>query len=297
MIERDSPWGKLRVADAHVHFFSPGFFKALATQKNASVEDVGKILGWTMPGDSLAESWINELDRHGVERAALIASIPGDEASVLAAGQAYPDRFFKHAMVDPVHPWQPERFTEIDALCLFPAMHCFSLHSAEARRVFKWAASNGKAVFVHCGMLSVGVRRKLGLESRFDMRFSNPIDLHPLALEFSSVPFIVPHFGAGLFRETLMVADACPNVYLDTSSSNAWTKYLESPLDLRHVFKRALDVVGPQRLLFGTDSSFFPRGWHAPIFDHQATALYEIGVSQADAQAIFGENLKRIYSR
>ena len=54
MIEHDSPWGKLRVADAHVHFFSPGFFKALATQKNASVEDVGKTLGWTMPGDSLA---------------------------------------------------------------------------------------------------------------------------------------------------------------------------------------------------------------------------------------------------
>src|SRR5580658_1387656 len=100
MIERDSPWGKLRVADAHVHFFSLGFFRALATQKSASVEDVGKMLGWTMPDDSLAESWIHELDRHSVERAALIASIPGDEASVIAAGQAYPDRFFKYAMVD-----------------------------------------------------------------------------------------------------------------------------------------------------------------------------------------------------
>lgn len=294
MIERDSPWGKLRVADAHVHFFSPKFFAALAKQKGAAIEDVIATLGWTMPDDTLAESWINELDRNGVAQAALISSIPGDEGSVIAAAAGHPDRFFKYAMVDPVHPWQPERFTEVDALCLFPAMHCFSVHSAEARRVFKWAAANGKAVFVHCGMLSVGVRKKLGLESRFDMRFSNPIDLHAIAPEFSSVPIIVPHFGAGLFREALMLADACPNVYLDTSSSNSWTKYLESPLDLRHVFKRALEVAGAKRLLFGTDSSFFPRGWHAQIFEQQTTALYEIGVNDADARAIFGENLVRI---
>jgi len=60
---------------------------------------------------------------------------------------------------------------------------------------------------------------------------------------------------------------------------------------------RALDVVGPKRLLFGTDSSFFPRGWHHQIFDEQATALYEIGLSEADARSIFSENLLRIIGR
>ena len=39
------------------------------------------------------------------------------------------------------------------------------------------------------------------------------------------------------------------------------------------------------------------RGWHAKIFEEQATALYEIGVSEADARAIFGENLLRIIGR
>ena len=91
-----------------------------------------------------------------------------------------------------------------------------------------------------------------------------------------------------------MLADLCPNVYLDTSSSNHWTHYQESHLDLRQVFRRALDVVGPRRLLFGTDSSFFPRGWHHQIFDEQATALYELGLSAADAGLIFSENLLRI---
>ena len=92
-----------------------------------------------------------------------------------------------------------------------------------------------------------------------------------------------------------MVADACPNVYLDTSSSNRWMRYQAAPhMDLRAVFRHALDVVGPARLLFGSDSSYFPRGWHHQIFEEQTTALYELGVSYADARSIFGENILRI---
>ncbi len=138
------------------------------------------------------------------------------------------------------------------------------------------------------------MRNKLGLKSAFDLRFSNPVDLHAVALEHPQVPIIVPHFGAGYFREALMLADLCPNVYLDTSSSNQWMRYQESHMDLRQVFRRALEVVGAKRLLFGTDSSFFPRGWHEAIFEDQAKALYELGVSAHDAKLIFGQNLLRI---
>jgi predicted TIM-barrel fold metal-dependent hydrolase len=228
------------------------------------------------------------MDRHGVARAAIISSIPGDEESVIKAVAAFPERFFAYAMVNPLK-WQP---VNVDVACLFPAMHRYSIQSEEAARVFHWAEENRKAVFVHCGVLSVGVRKKLGLESLFDMRFSNPIDLHAVAMRYPTVPIVVPHFGAGYFRETLMLADLCPNVYLDTSSSNNWVRY--EHLDLRHVFRRALDVVGPHRLLFGTDSSFFPRGWHHQIFDEQARVLYELNLSIEDARAIFSENLLRI---
>lgn len=299
--QRESPWGPMAVADAHIHFFSHGFFSALAAQKSGlTIDAIGEQLGWQMPeiaAEQLAAAWVHDLDRHGVARAALIASVPGDEESVAAAVRAHPDRFFSFAMVDPVHAWNPDGLAEIGAACLFPAMHRYPVQSEEARRVFEWASRNRRAVLVHCGVLSVGVRKKLGLESRFDMRFSNPIDLHAIAQEFASVPIIIPHFGAGYFREALMVADLCPNVYLDTSSTNSWMRYQESHLDLRQVFRRALDVVGPQRLLFGTDSSFFPRGWHHQIFEAQATALYELGLSEGDARAIFQENLLRIFAQ
>jgi predicted TIM-barrel fold metal-dependent hydrolase len=109
------------------------------------------------------------------------------------------------------------------------------------------------------------------------------------------VPIIIPHFGAGMLREALMLADCCPNVYLDTSSSNSWVKYTPG-LTLDEVFKTALKVVGPERLMFGTDSSFFPRGWNGDVHRRQKSALDAIGVSADDQQKIFRDNFSRIFN-
>ncbi|MEO8098802.1 MAG: amidohydrolase family protein [Acidobacteriota bacterium] len=298
---RRSQWGPLRIADAHVHFFSHQFFLKLVAQKpGLTLESAQALLSWELPEpdpERLAARWIAELDQHGVNGSAMIASIPGDEGSVTVAARAHPDRLFAYAMVNPKQAFTGETFSDIRVACLFPAMHGYSIHDECTRPVFEWAQRERRCVFVHCGVLSVGVRKKLGLPSPFDMRFSNPIDLHAMAMHYPGVPIIVPHFGAGYFREALMLADLCPNVYFDTSSSNDWTKYQTPVVELRDIFKQALDVLGPSRLLFGTDSSFFPRGWNQAIFEAQATALYELGVGNHDARAIFGENLLRILAR
>ncbi len=303
-----TPWGPLSVSDAHVHFFSHGFFQALAAQSPslsaANIEaTVRSLLNWYPPQapEELAAAWVAELDRHGVGRAVLIASVPGDESSVEAAILRFPDRFWAYTLVNPLTPGVVARTQAaiqnggVRGICLFPAMHGYSVADERVDPLLQLAASQpGVVVFVHCGVLSVGIRKKLGLPSRFDMRFSSPLDLHPVALRYPGLPFIVPHFGAGLFREALMLCDLCPNVYLDTSSTNGWTRYLMPPPDLEAVFRQALDVAGPERLLFGTDSSFFPRGWHAAIFESQRATLHRIGISAADAAKIFGGNLERL---
>jgi predicted TIM-barrel fold metal-dependent hydrolase len=115
-----------------------------------------------------------------------------------------------------------------------------------------------------------------------------------VAQRFPAVPVIVPHFGAGLFREALMAADQAPNIYLDTSSSNSWMKY-HPGLTLDAVFRQALAVVGSGRLLFGTDSSFFPRGWQSAIYAAQTQALESAGGSAEDRAKIFGENFERLF--
>jgi predicted TIM-barrel fold metal-dependent hydrolase len=286
-----------------VHFLSHHFFELLAEQKpGLTIESMSGTLTWRMPPDdpdALARAWIDELDRYGISRAVLIASMPGDEASVSAAVAAHPNRFYGFFFVNPLAPDAVTRVQgTLDAgvmrgVCLFPAMHRFSIQDDSARAILDVVAATRPStiVFVHCGVLTVGVRKKLGIPSLFDMRFSNPIDLHAVALRYPQIRFVVPHFGAGYFREALMLADLCPNVYLDTSSSNRWMLYEPAGLDLRHVFRRALEVAGAKRLLFGSDSSFFPRGWVTEVFREQSKALYELGLSEDQARLIFSENL------
>src|SRR4051812_9337228 len=95
-------WGDISVADAHVHFFSHIFFSTLAAQRGGSgaddvaagVQEITRILAWTAPPEDpgeLAQIWTRELDRHGVDRAALIASVTCDEASAAAATARFPD--------------------------------------------------------------------------------------------------------------------------------------------------------------------------------------------------------------
>jgi len=147
---------------------------------------------------------------------------------------------------------------------------------------------------VHCGQLTVGVRKALGLPSAFDFRLGDPLEVARLANAYPTVPFIVPHFGAGLLREALIAADTSPNIYLDTSSSNRWMRFMPG-LTLDEVFRAALAVVGPGRILFGTDSSYFPRGWQRGVYEEQKAALDRLGVAAADQGAIFGGNFDRLF--
>jgi predicted TIM-barrel fold metal-dependent hydrolase len=303
-----SPLGTAPINDAHCHFFPTGFFSALGQQMPGASFDPPasaalRALGWEDPGadDALADRWVAELDRVGVSRAALIASVPNDGAAVGAAVRRHPTRVVGWFMVDPAATSAADTAAQtldkhqLRGLCLFPAMHHVGLHDPRVRELFEVAATRpGTAAFVHCGVLSVGARAKLGLPSRFDMSLGNPLLLHRLALDFPTVPIVIPHFGAGLFREALMLADLCRNVYLDTSSSNRWVRY-HPGLTLRAAFEQALAVLGAERLLFGTDSSFFPRGWIRTVYDEQVGVLDAIGVSPADRAAIFGGNFSRLF--
>jgi predicted TIM-barrel fold metal-dependent hydrolase len=61
------------------------------------------------------------------------------------------------------------------------------------------------------------------------------------------------------------------------------------------VFRTALGVAGGSRLLFGTDSSFFPRGWQRAIHDDQERVAAALGLTAADKAAIFGGNFDRLF--
>src|ERR1700726_1999721 len=102
----DTPWGPLPVSDSHIHFFSLRFFHALAQQRQISVESLEATLNWRIPAEDpaqLAVEWNAELDRHGLHRSVIIASVPNDHDSVVTAVARFPQRFYAYAMVNPVN--------------------------------------------------------------------------------------------------------------------------------------------------------------------------------------------------
>ena len=66
-------------------------------------------------------------------------------------------------------------------------------------------------------------------------------------------------------------------------------------LTLADVFRQALEVAGPERVMFGTDSSFFPRGWNRAVYDAQVSALDAAGVDDARLSAFSDGNFDRLF--
>ncbi len=304
-----TPWGHLRVIDAHTHFFSHRFFQTFARLAKDNLPTDGPLgamaqrLGVGIPPEdptSLARRWVDEMDKFGIDRMVMFTSVPGDHPSVAAAVKAFPERLIGYIMLDPTQSNAPEQLREgiqrqgLKGVTLFPAMHHFHAYDEKAYPLYQTAAELEIPVFTHFGVLKVSIRDKLGLPNIFDLRYSNPIDLHKVAIDFPTVHFIIPHFGCGYFRETLMLGAQASNVYVDTSSSNSWLTYMPGYLDLKTVFEKTLEVFGPRRILFGTDSNVFPRGWRQDIFKQQVEILRALNLSQAETEVLLGGNIARL---
>ena len=303
------------IQDAHTHFFSRPFFRALAgmsaltEDKEALVARVAAQVGLELPVDDVAthrDRWLAEMDRHDVERMVSFASVPPEAEVVAEAARGSGGRIVGYTLVNPKDEKAPG-FTEkalgtlgLRGLLTFPAMHHFKAGDACLTPILELARQHKAPVIVHCGLLRVKLRDLLGVPRPYDLSYANPLEIIPAANRFRDVTFVVPHFGAGFLRETLMLGLQCENVCVDTSSSNDWLMTQSSTagdngrLALATVFRRALDVFGAERILFGTDSSTFPRGWRADIRDAQLAALEAAGTKGAPLEAIMGGNLARL---
>lgn len=300
----------MKLADCHIHFFARRFFRALLESDPGADEDqtLGRLSnqhGFELPSPFAEEHgrrWLAELDRHGVEQAVFFASLPQEVPDVLAARNLAPDRIEVFSVLDPTKEgalaWTEELLREgVRGFLFFPAAHHYRLDDPAIEPIWNRLESASALALTHCGMLKFPLQEKLGMSPRYDLRFGDPLSLLPVAHRHLGLRFLVPHFGAGFFREALMLGSQAENVYFDTSSSNAWRRVLPDNPSLRDIFARSIDVVGARRLVFGTDSSVFPRGWRNDVHSEQAEALRELGASEEDRGLIFHDNLVRLLKR
>lgn len=300
----------MELIDAHAHFLSYNYFRLL-TQQRAEYKNIDDFIversrryNFNVPPDDpvrLADQWVIEMDRYGVSRMAIMASIPGDGSSVAAALRVYPDRFLGITMVDPYLAVAEEliehkaREWGFRGIALYPTLHRFSARSDRAYPIYRLARRYRLVVYVHFGHLRVPPRRWWDLPDLYDPHYSDPSDLHQVAADFPTVKFVVPCFGAGTLRALLRLGLQCPNLYIDTSSSNNWIMDQSEFSSLREVFERTLEVFGPARMIFGTDSGTFPRGWRHDIYQQQLDILHSIGLSPRALEAIMGQNARQLF--
>jgi predicted TIM-barrel fold metal-dependent hydrolase len=300
--------GPLLLVDAHTHLFSRVFFETLARQAGhdrvqerlARLETEAGVEVPDADVSRLVARWTDALDRAGVRHAITFASVPEEAPVVAEAVRLSRGRLTGYAAVDPRAPGAAAAVQTLfeergfRGVLLFPALHHVHPSGPETREVLGVVARHRGVAVVHCGTLRVRMRELLGLPCSYDLSYANPLGVVPAANAFPDVAFVIPHFGAGLLGECLRAGLDCENVHVDTSSSNAWRAAQTPQPTLAEVLDRAMGAFGTKRILFGTDSSAFPRGWRYDVWQELVEALDAIGAPAEDRADVLGLNALRL---
>jgi len=238
--------------------------------------------------DVTAKRWIEEMRKHNIVRLVFVSGGGNDVLSGIV--RRYPEYFSGYAHHTPFAEdaagqlehavtglglkgykiLAPDLDGRLDDECLKPLWEV-----AEKYRI---------PVLIHFGILGGAG----GIAFHHNI---NPMILHDVARAYPDIPFIIPHFGCGYPGELLQLAWACPNIYVDTSGSNQWVRWMPYPLTLRDLFKKFYETIGPGRIIFGSDSQWFPRGFVSKYLEEQVRDCVELGMSDEDIRMIFRDNM------
>jgi len=307
----------LRIIDFHAHFPGENWMnwiiswrqrliekygeekaQLLMEQSRRDKEEMRRLWSFSPPesntrsDDEQAARWVADLDMKGVDRVNFVTGGGNDNLSRIV--KMYPDRFsgFAHHNI----------FLEDAALQLQQAVEKLGLKGYKViassqtepiddksiHPVWEMAEKLGVPVIIHFGTLGGGGGRAL------DQRNMNPLTLWDVAKMFPKLTFVIPHFGASYLRELLMLCWSCPNVYMDTSGSNRWMRWMPFEINLKALFRKAIETVGPDRIIFGSDSSYFPRGLSLPYLREQLKACRSLGLEEESIEKIFYKNAAKL---
>ena len=71
-------------------------------------------------------------------------------------------------------------------------------------------------------------------------------------------------------------------------------RWMPYPLSYHDLFAKAFEHFGPERIIFGSDSSYFPRGFSLRYLQDQLRVCYQLNFKEADIKLIFGGNAARL---
>jgi len=306
----------LRVLDFHAHFpvqrsYGSGGQRQTLTQrygeKKAAVilensaryrEEWRRRWGFEAPeaathtDEEQAERWLRDIEAKGVERVNFVTGGGNDNLAGIVA--KHPEKFSGFAHHD---LFAEDAASELERAIKDLGLRGYKIIASgltrpiDDRAVYPlWEVAERLEipVLIHFGVLGGGGGPARSLHNL------DPLSLWDVAASFPTLNFIIPHFSACYFRELLQLCWACPNVLIDTSGSNQWMAWMPYQLTLRDLFAKCMETVGPERVVFGTDSSYFPRGFSEDYLKEQVREVRALGVDESAVQKIFYGNAARL---
>jgi len=73
-----------------------------------------------------------------------------------------------------------------------------------------------------------------------------------------------------------------------------WMRWMPYEIDLEMLFHKVIETVGPDRIIFATDSSYFPRGFCDLYLREQLKACRSIGLDEKSIKKIFYGNAAKL---
>ncbi|MBU0928205.1 MAG: amidohydrolase family protein [Spirochaetes bacterium] len=233
--------------------------------------------------------WLGEIEKRDyLDSVVFVTSGSNDFCSELARRNE--GKFYGYAHHDPLLPDAADR---LEKALKVQGLRGYKLLGPKIGRplddpsfdpLWEIASAAGAPVLIHFGIMGGAG----GIAGHVNI---SPMVVHDVAKRFPSLRIIVPHFGCGYVFETLNLCWACPNVYVDTSGSNQWMRWMPYPVDLASLFRKYHDTIGASRIIFGTDSSWFPRGFAEKYLDIQVREMYDNGFDEDEVDMVLYRNI------
>ncbi|MDQ7794305.1 MAG: amidohydrolase family protein [bacterium] len=294
------PYQGFSIIDFHIHF-PLGWNMGRAAKRDPQADYARQRrarwrLEWDFPEpeeipspEEVADRWAGEVDRHGLDRVVVVTG--GDNDILARLVSRHPGKLLgmaHHSLERPDAAAELARALGELGLRGYKVIGTglgVSLDDPALQPVWRLLEERSAPLLIHFGFLGLGGGHTAN---------QDPLTIAGVARRHPGLPIIIPHFGSGYWEELLRLCWACPNVMVDTSGSNQWVRWLPYRLDLEDLFRKAYETIGPRRLLFGTDSSWFPRGFVFRYLQEQMRACRLIGMPDQAIQDIFGGNAARL---
>ncbi|NUU60090.1 amidohydrolase family protein [Paenibacillus agri] len=239
----------------------------------------------------LIDRWVQELDKYGIGGLNFLTALNNDNMADQIS--RHPDRFTGfayHSIEEEGAEAELRRAVNelgLKGYKLFGPLISRPFDDPSFTPIWNFLSEKKLPVLIHFGLLghAGGIAHHPNI---------SPLAIFNTARDYPDIPFIIPHFGAGYFQELLHLCWSCPNVYVDTSGSNQWMRWMPYELTLESVLRKTYELIGPDRIIFGTDASGFPRGFPYRYLQDQVRAARDLRIPEDDIEKIFGNNARRL---